>query len=220
MTPAENAPTLTRAQAENAVSAMLNVASARENLATQLKVGQYASWRARFDGMKGSHAAVGIANAKLFRGSDCENTLVVLADIPDFQDALAWAKGGWRAAIPSDEMEGPPTVYFGITPGQEAAGEEAASAAPRAPLKGMGHFRVTEYAKWHELFLKMENSRVSGGLINASIFRSSEEENDLLVLGDVVDAAKVRAWLIEDAMTGYPAATGAGTGTFRFAVEL
>ena len=66
----------------------------------------------------------------------------------------------------------------------------------------------------------MENSRVSGGLINASIFRSSEDENDLLVLGDVVDAAKFRAWLIEDAMTGYPAATGAATGTFRFAVEL
>jgi hypothetical protein len=221
MTPAENAtPTPTRAQAEKAVSAMLNVANARENLATQLKVGQYTSWRARFDEMKGLRASAGITNAKLFRDSDSENTLVVLADIPDFRDALAWAKDGWRTAIPTDEVEGSPTFYFGADPGQEAAGGEAAFTASQAPLKGMGHFKVTDYAKWHELFLKMENSRVSGGMTNASIFRGSEDGNNLLVLGDVVDAAKFRAWLIEDYITGYPAATGAGRGTFRFAVEL
>jgi hypothetical protein len=84
----------------------------------------------------------------------------------------------------------------------------------------MAHFKVYDYSKWHELFLKMENSRVGGGLTNPSIFRGSEDGNDLLVLGDVADAAKFRAWLIDDYMTGYPAATGAGTGTFRFAVEL
>jgi hypothetical protein len=67
---------------------------------------------------------------------------------------------------------------------------------------------------------KMENSRVGGGMTNPSIFRGSEDGNDLLVPGDVADAAKFRAWLIEDFMTGYPAATGADRGTYRFAVEL
>jgi hypothetical protein len=111
----ENAtPTPTRAQAEKAVSAMLDVAHATENLATRLKVAQYATWRARFDGMRGSHASAGIANAKLFRGS--EDTLAVLADIPSFRDALAWAKDRWRTAIPADEVEGPPAVYFGADP--------------------------------------------------------------------------------------------------------
>lgn len=219
MTTAKNAtPAPTRAQAEKAVSAMLNAANARENLATRLKVALYATWRARFDGMRGSRSAAGIANAQLFRGS--EDTLVVVTDIPGFRDALAWAEGGWRTAIPADEVEGPPAVYFGADPGQEAAGGEAASAASQAPLKCMAHFKVYDYSKWHELFLKMENSRVGGGLTNPSIFRGSEDGNDLLVLGDVADAAKFRAWLIDDYMTGYPAATGAGTGTFRFAVEL
>lgn len=93
MRTAENAaPAPTRAQAENAASAMLNVANARENLVTRLKVARYASWRARFDGMRGSRASAGIANARLFRGS--EDTVVVLADIPGFRDALAWADGG------------------------------------------------------------------------------------------------------------------------------
>ena len=77
MTTDENAtPTPTRAQAEKAASAMLDVTNARENLATRLKVAQYATWRARFDGMRVSRASAGIANAKLFRGS--EDTLVVL----------------------------------------------------------------------------------------------------------------------------------------------
>jgi hypothetical protein len=219
MTADENAiPTPTRVQAEKAASAMLAVANARENLATRLKVPQYATWRTRFDEMRGAHAAAGIANAKLFRGSD--DTLTVLADIPSFRDALAWAEGGWRTAIPVDEVEGPPAVFFGADPGQEAAEGETAFDASQVPLKLLAHFKVYDYAKYHALFLKMENSRVGGGMTNPSIFHGSEDENDLLVLGDVADPAKFRAWLIEDFMTGYPAATGADRGTYRFAVEL
>jgi hypothetical protein len=219
MTTAENAtPTPTRAQAEKAASAMLDAPNGRENLATRLKVAQYATWRARFDGMRTSRASAGIANIKLFRSN--EDILVVLADIPNFRDARAWAEGGWRTAIPADEVEGPPVVYFGADPGQEAAGGETAFDPSQLPLKLMAHFKVYDYAKYHELFLKMENSRVGGGLTNPTIFRGSEDGNDLLVLADVADPAKFRAWLIEDFMTGYPTATGADRGTYRFAVEL
>ena len=80
-------PTPTRAQAEKAVSAMLDVRKARENLVTRLKVVHYATWRARFVEMRGSRAAAGIANAKVFL--DGEDTVVVLADIPGYRDALA-----------------------------------------------------------------------------------------------------------------------------------
>jgi hypothetical protein len=125
MTAAEDAnPTLTRAQAEKAASAMLSAPNGRENLATRLKVAQYATWRARFDGMRSSRAAAGIANAKLFRGG--EDTVIVLADVPGFREALAWAEGNWKTAIPADEVEGPPEVYFGADPGQEAADGEPA----------------------------------------------------------------------------------------------
>jgi hypothetical protein len=221
MTTDENAtPAPTRAQAEKAVSAMLDApTNGRENLVTRLKVAQYATWRARFDGMRDSHAAARIANAKVFRGG--EDTVVVLADIPGFRDALAWAGGGWKTAIPADEVKGPPAVYFGADPGQETAAGQAASGASQAPLKLMAHYKVYDYAKYHELFLKMDSSRTGdGGMTNPIIFHGSEDENDLLTLGDVADAAKFRAWLIEDLMTGYPAATGADRGTYRFAVEL
>jgi hypothetical protein len=216
----ENAtPTPTRAQAEKAANAMLDAPNGTENLATRLRVTQYVTWCARFDGMRGAHAAAGIANAKVFRGS--EDTVVVLADIAGLQDALAWAEGGWKTAIPADEVKGSPAVYFGTDPGQKTAAAQAASDASQQPLKLMAHYKVYDYAKYHELFLKMENSRAGdGGLTNPSIFHGSEDENDLLVLGDVADPAKFRAWLIEDFMTGYPAATGADRGMYRFAVEL
>jgi hypothetical protein len=220
MTTDENATaTPARAQAEKAANAMFNAPNGAENLATRLKVAQYATWRARFDGMRGSRAAARIANAKVFRSG--EDTVVVLADVPGFREALAWAEGGWRTAIAADGVEGPPAVYFGADPGQEAAVGEAALKASQAPLKLIAHFKVYDYAKYHDLFLKMDNSRTrDGGMTNPSIFRGSEDGNDLLVLGDVADAAKFRAWLIEDFMTGYPAATGADRGTYRFAVEL
>jgi hypothetical protein len=212
-------PTPTRAQAEQAVSAMLDASEPGENLVTRVQVGQYASWRARFDDLEGARAAAGITNTQLFLGS--ENTLLVLADVPGLREARAWADGGWRAGIPADEVEGSPTVYFGTGPDQEAAGGDAAVTAPQAPLKGIGHLRVKDFAKYHELFLKMENSRASdGGLTNPVIYHSSEDENELLIVGDVADVAQFRAWLVEDAMTGYPAETGAGSGKFRFAVEL
>ena len=219
MATAENVTaTPTRAQAEKAASAMLDGANARENLATRLKVARYAAWRARFDGMSGSRAAAGIGDARLFRGS--EDTVVVLAGVPGYRDALAWAEGGWKTAIPADDVEGPPAVYYEVDPDQEAAGAEAAFDASPRPLKLMSHFKVHDYDKWHELFLKMDNSRVGGGMTNPAIFRGGDDGNDLLVLGDVADAARFRAWLIEDFMTGYPAATGADRGTYRFALEL
>jgi hypothetical protein len=220
MTTDESAtPTPTRDQAERAASAMLDVASARENLATRLEVADYATWRARFDAMKGSHASAGIADAKVFRGQG--GTLVVLADVPSLRDARAWAEGGWRTAIPADGLEGPPAVYFGAAPGEEDAEGEASGAAAQVPMKLMAHFQVHDYAEWHELFLKMDRSRVGGGgMTNPSIFRGGEGGNDLVVLGDLADPAQFRAWLVEDFMTGYPAATGADRGTYRFAVEL
>jgi hypothetical protein len=219
MTSAENTtPTPTRAQAEAAVSAMLSVANARENLATRLEVALYDAWYSRFEETRDVRAAAGIANAKIFRGSDSENTLVVLADMPDLQNAAAWAEGGWRTALPADGVQGPPAVYFGTDPDRQADGVEEPVEEPS--LKGMAHFRVEDYERWHELFLVMQESRVAGGLINPSIFRGSEDGNDVLALADVTDAATFRAWLVEDYMTGYPAETGAGTGTFRFAVRL
>jgi hypothetical protein len=73
MTTDENAtPTPTRAQAEKAASAMLNATDTTENLATRLKVAQYDNWRARFDGMRGSRAATGIAN-EVFSATLCQH---------------------------------------------------------------------------------------------------------------------------------------------------
>lgn len=210
MRSSENAaPATARAQAEKAVHALLNATNAGENLITRLTVTRYVDWRARFDGMKDLRASAGIANAKVFYGIDSENTLVVLADIPDYREALAWAQGGWRAAIPADEVVGPLAAYFGTEFGQDSAGVKLAA-----------HFKAYDYPKWHELFLEMEGSRVASGITSPDVFRSGEDGNEVLVLWDIADAAKARAWMVDDVMTGYPSETGAGNAVVRLFVEL
>lgn len=42
--------------------------------------------------MKDLHASAGISDAKVFRIVDSENTVVVLADIPDLPTAQAWER--------------------------------------------------------------------------------------------------------------------------------
>jgi hypothetical protein len=202
----------TRAQAEQAASAMQGAADGRDNLVTLLQVPEFAAWRARFAGPEGQ------ASARLFRGSD--DTVAALADIPGYRDALAWAAGAWQNALPAQGVTAPPAVYFGTDPDQQDPGEAAAFAAATASLKLMSHFTVYDYDQWHELFLQMATSRAGGGLTNLSIFRGSRDANDLVVLGDVADEARLRAWLVEDQLTGYPAATGAARGTYRLALKL
>jgi hypothetical protein len=202
----------TRAQAEQAASAMQGAADGRDNLVTLLRVPQYPTWRARFEGTKGQ------ASARLFRGGG--DTVAILADTPGYRDALAWAAGAWQNALPAQGVTGTPAVYFGTDPDRQDADEAAAFTAAAASLKLMSHFTVYDYDQWHQLFLQMATSRAGGGLTNLSIFRGSQDANDLVVLGDVADEARLRAWLVEDQLTGYPAATGAARGTYRLAIEL
>jgi hypothetical protein len=201
-----------REQAEQAANAMLNVPKTRENLVARVEVPDYAAWRARLDAAPRNPAApAAVSGLKLFRNTD-DDSLLILADAPDPGEARDWARGGWKAAVPAQGVEGSPVFYLGVE-----AGTPPASAGP---LKVVAHFKLTDYDLWHRLFLQMEGSRVSGGVTDSKIFRGTEDRNDVLVLADIADAERARAWLVEDQMTGYPAATGVDQGTFRFVAEL
>ena len=86
---------------------------------TRLKVARYASWRARFDGMRGSRASAGIANARLYRGS--EDTVVVLADISGFRAVLeSFAASTWPdpAVLPYTPEIDPDVVEWPLPLGE------------------------------------------------------------------------------------------------------
>jgi hypothetical protein len=57
------------------------------------------------------------------------------------------------------------------------------------------HHKVKDYPAWRKAYDEHEKSRISAGLANGKVFRSAEDPNDILILQDVADVAKARAWL-------------------------
>ena len=57
------------------------------------------------------------------------------------------------------------------------------------------HLRVKDYSTWRTGYDGREKSRASAGITNGRVFRSAEDPNDLVILQDVEDVAKARAWL-------------------------
>lgn len=79
------------------------------------------------------------------------------------------------------------------------------------------HHKVTDYAAWREVYNEHEKSRVSAGITNGRVFRGAEDPNDVLILQDVADVAKARAWLGgDDLKTAMHKAGVVGVPSFRF----
>ena len=57
------------------------------------------------------------------------------------------------------------------------------------------HHKVKDYATWRKGYDEHEKSRISAGVTNGKVFRNAEDPNDVLILQDVADVAKARAWL-------------------------
>ena len=57
------------------------------------------------------------------------------------------------------------------------------------------HHKVKDYPAWRKGYDEHEKSRLAAGVTNGRVFRSAEDQNDVLIVMDVADAAKARAWL-------------------------
>src|ERR1700688_5061937 len=53
------------------------------------------------------------------------------------------------------------------------------------------HHKVKDYALWRKGYDEHEKSRLSAGITNGKVFRSAEDPNDILILQDVADVAKL-----------------------------
>ena len=80
------------------------------------------------------------------------------------------------------------------------------------------HLRVKDYSTWRTGYDGREKSRASAGITNGRVFRSAEDPNDLVILQDVEDVAKARAWLGSDEMKATMQKNGVmGSPIIRFA---
>jgi len=79
------------------------------------------------------------------------------------------------------------------------------------------HHKVKDYATWRKGYDEHEKSRISAGVTNGKVFRSAEDPNDILILQDVADVPKARAWLSGDDLKAAMQKAGVvGTPSFHF----
>lgn len=57
------------------------------------------------------------------------------------------------------------------------------------------HLKVKDYNAWRTSYNGHEQSRSSAGITNGRVFRSAEDQNDVVILADVADVSKARTWL-------------------------
>ena len=80
------------------------------------------------------------------------------------------------------------------------------------------HYKVKDYASWRASYDANEKSRASAGITNGRVFRRAEDLNDVVVLQDVTDVAKARAWFgSEDLKAAMQKSGVIGSPSIRFA---
>src|SRR6266699_3853237 len=60
------------------------------------------------------------------------------------------------------------------------------------------HHKVKDYATWRTGYDAREKGRLSAGISNGRVFRSAEDQNEVVILQDVADVSKARSWLASD----------------------
>ena len=81
------------------------------------------------------------------------------------------------------------------------------------------HLKVKDYAAWRTAYDGHEKGRISAGITNGRVFRNAQDQNDLVILQDVADVAKARAWLSSDDLKAEMQKNGVvGSPNVRFAV--
>ena len=80
------------------------------------------------------------------------------------------------------------------------------------------HLKVKDYAAFRKGYDGHKNSFLSAGLTNGRVFRGAEDQNDLVILQDVADPTKARAWLgSEDLRSAMQTSGVIGSPSIHFA---
>src|ERR1700721_1899225 len=84
-----------------------------ENVTIHLKVKDYATWRADYDGREKSRLSAGITNGRVFRRAEDPNDLVVHQDVADVPKARSWfGSDDMKAVMQRSGVIGSASIYF------------------------------------------------------------------------------------------------------------
>src|ERR1700688_4085386 len=93
--------------------AMTSTPHTNENLTIHLKVKDYGTWRAAYDGREKGRVSAGISNGRVFRNAEDPNDVVILQDVADAARARSWlGSDAVKAATLKNGVVGSPNVRF------------------------------------------------------------------------------------------------------------
>jgi hypothetical protein len=91
------------------------------------------------------------------------------------------------------------------------------SAGRKAMALMVIHHKVRDYTAWRPAYDGHETSRAGAGITNGRVYRKAEDPNDLVILFDIADVARARAWTAgEDLKTVMGKAGVLGAPTIHF----
>jgi hypothetical protein len=80
------------------------------------------------------------------------------------------------------------------------------------------HLKVKDFNAWRTRYNGGEQNRSAAGITNGRVFRNADDQNDVVILQDVTDVAKARAWLGSTEMKTAMEKSGVvGSPSIRFA---
>jgi hypothetical protein len=84
-----------------------------ENVTIHLKVKDYATWRAGYDGHEKNRVSAGITNGRVFRRAEDPNDVVILQDVADVAKARTWlGSDDLKAVMQKSGVIGSPNIRF------------------------------------------------------------------------------------------------------------
>ena len=92
---------------------MNNPTHTNENLTVHLKVKDYGTWRAGYDGREQNRRSAGITNGRVFRSAEDPNDVVILQDVADKAKAQSWLNSDdMKTAMQKGGVIGTPSIRF------------------------------------------------------------------------------------------------------------
>ena len=94
---------------------MTSAPHTNENLTIHIKVKDYSTWRAAYDGREKGRLSAGISNGRVFRNAEDSNDVVILQDVADVAKARTWlGSDDLKAAMQKNGVVGSPNVRFAV----------------------------------------------------------------------------------------------------------
>ncbi len=79
-------------------------------------------------------------------------------------------------------------------------------------------FKVQDFDAWRSAYNAGERGRASAGITNGKVFRGIDDPSEVVILQDVADVAKARAWLTsQDMLEALQEGGVMGSPSIRFA---